>query len=301
MAYVYKAGFSDSTRNCMDELDLLRGRMRRTQDRITGCKFWRKIFWISFLLSLSLLYFFFWICFIALLSSLFTITVLEILQDGAKTRYKQDLGELSRGIDTRKYPTDQPDQHFQLITHILNSEQAVHLNPIPKKVRHPADKCMVCKHPLKPSARKLKCPRCHASAHKSHFLTWIKLNHSCPECGTRLFYEKFSGIRELHPSSPPDIKPQLQCQSAPPLPRKPVSLAHLHAADLEHLCCVCKLPMTPHKAEAWCPHCFARAHRSHLLEWVKIKGFCPNCSADLKLLDFITANPRRGLCYVTLK
>jgi hypothetical protein len=287
----------------MDELDLLRGRMRRAREIITFCKFWRKISWISLLSALALVYFFFWICIIALLLSIVLIVALYILQDEAKTRYKQDLHVLTRGIEMGKYPAEQLDQEFQLTTQILNAKAATHPRDVRKGVRKKPRKCCICKLPLEGAARKLECPRCHANAHKSHFLAWIRLNHSCPRCGTRIYYKKFVGLKELQSHSHPEINWKPECRPAPPPPSlsQPATSAPQNAPPTENVCCVCKLPITQNQEEAWCPYCFARAHRTHLLEWVKIKGSCPSCSAELKLMDFITLSPRRKLCYVTLE
>ena len=37
-----------------------------------------------------------------------------------------------------------------------------------------------------------------------------------------------------------------------------------------------------------CPHCNTLAHRSHLLEWIKIKGICPVCRKILKDIDILS-------------
>jgi len=49
-------------------------------------------------------------------------------------------------------------------------------------------------------------------------------------------------------------------------------------------CIVCNLIINPAKEELiYCPHCNSPAHRSHLIEWIKIKGFCPKCKKDIKI------------------
>lgn len=42
-------------------------------------------------------------------------------------------------------------------------------------------------------------------------------------------------------------------------------------------CIVCKLSIHTSDELLECPHCFMRAHETHLLEWLKVKGMCPNC------------------------
>lgn len=51
-------------------------------------------------------------------------------------------------------------------------------------------------------------------------------------------------------------------------------------------CAVCSYDMRPGEDLLSCPHCGARAHRSHFLEWAKIKRSCPNCHERLEQADF---------------
>ncbi len=49
-------------------------------------------------------------------------------------------------------------------------------------------------------------------------------------------------------------------------------------------CIVCNLTINPAKEELiYCPYCNSPAHRAHLIEWVKIKGACPNCKREIKM------------------
>ncbi len=52
-------------------------------------------------------------------------------------------------------------------------------------------------------------------------------------------------------------------------------------------CTVCLLPMAPGSEIAKCPHCSGIAHKDHLQEWVKIKGFCPKCKNKLTEYDLV--------------
>ncbi|MFX1297687.1 MAG: PCI domain-containing protein, partial [Promethearchaeota archaeon] len=50
-------------------------------------------------------------------------------------------------------------------------------------------------------------------------------------------------------------------------------------------CMVCNLIIYPSREEIiHCPHCYSPAHQSHLVEWVKIKGFCPKCKSKIKII-----------------
>lgn len=46
-------------------------------------------------------------------------------------------------------------------------------------------------------------------------------------------------------------------------------------------CIVCQLPINENQLVLECPVCNLKAHRDHLLEWIKIKGFCPRCGHKL--------------------
>jgi hypothetical protein len=51
-------------------------------------------------------------------------------------------------------------------------------------------------------------------------------------------------------------------------------------------CVICRYDMRPGEDVLTCPHCGARAHRSHFLEWAKIKRSCPKCHETLEQTDF---------------
>lgn len=46
-------------------------------------------------------------------------------------------------------------------------------------------------------------------------------------------------------------------------------------------CEVCNLSIYASEETLDCPECHQLAHRSHLLEWIKIKGFCPTCNVKI--------------------
>ncbi|MFX1520453.1 MAG: zinc ribbon domain-containing protein [Promethearchaeota archaeon] len=58
-----------------------------------------------------------------------------------------------------------------------------------------------------------------------------------------------------------------------------------HCGEERENCTVCLLPMTPGSEITKCPHCDGLAHKDHLQEWVKIKGFCPKCKNKLTEYD----------------
>jgi uncharacterized Zn-finger protein len=50
-------------------------------------------------------------------------------------------------------------------------------------------------------------------------------------------------------------------------------------------CPVCWNDISPEDRFAKCPYCDTLYHRDHLLEWMKVKGFCPNCQNKLSRKD----------------
>ena len=52
-------------------------------------------------------------------------------------------------------------------------------------------------------------------------------------------------------------------------------------------CIVCRLSIYATEQTIKCSICSFMAHRTHLLEWIKIKGKCPKCKANLKYPDLI--------------
>jgi len=46
-------------------------------------------------------------------------------------------------------------------------------------------------------------------------------------------------------------------------------------------CSVCQLDIVFGDDLVRCPYCGVPSHRDHLLEWIKIKGFCPTCRKEL--------------------
>lgn len=60
-----------------------------------------------------------------------------------------------------------------------------------------------------------------------------------------------------------------------------------HCGSPRPTCMVCLLPIEFADAVLVCPHCEGQAHRVHILEYLKVKGSCPNCQADLDEFELI--------------
>ncbi|MEM1659156.1 MAG: hypothetical protein QXK94_09000 [Candidatus Jordarchaeales archaeon] len=54
-------------------------------------------------------------------------------------------------------------------------------------------------------------------------------------------------------------------------------------------CVVCLCEVKPSEDILTCPFCGAIGHRSHFLEWLKVKALCPNCKKSLKERDVLKA------------
>lgn len=67
-----------------------------------------------------------------------------------------------------------------------------------------------------------------------------------------------------------------------------------HCGSPRPTCMVCLLPIEFADAVLICPHCKGQAHRVHILEYLKVKGICPNCQADLDEFELI---PKMSLDY----
>jgi hypothetical protein len=47
-------------------------------------------------------------------------------------------------------------------------------------------------------------------------------------------------------------------------------------------CRICDLHIVHGDEILQCPRCKAYAHKTHLIEWVKVKGYCPVCGVDVE-------------------
>lgn len=60
-----------------------------------------------------------------------------------------------------------------------------------------------------------------------------------------------------------------------------------HCGSTRPTCMVCHHPIEFDDSVLLCPHCQGQAHRIHILEYLKVKGSCPNCQADLDEYELI--------------
>ena len=107
--------------------------------------------------------------------------------------------------------------------------------------------------------RTLRCPHC---------LEKLEYRKDRNETSSALFYCKNCGYLELPPPSPQYTKQVFPTSS-------------YEKEEIIGICIVCNLPITEFEEQLICPFCFSLAHETHLLEWVKIKGYCPHCNAPL--------------------
>jgi hypothetical protein len=63
------------------------------------------------------------------------------------------------------------------------------------------------------------------------------------------------------------------------------SLNHLNGSQIIGICRVCNLPLYDSEETEECPSCAALMHKTHFLEWLKIKGYCPNCKTHIPLVQ----------------
>ena len=54
------------------------------------------------------------------------------------------------------------------------------------------------------------------------------------------------------------------------------------------LCAVCQAPLSPDDTIVRTPCCQSYAHKEHILNWISMKGFCPNCMQKITEVDLIS-------------
>ncbi len=116
--------------------------------------------------------------------------------------------------------------------------------------------CLVCNGSIVPLDSTLSCPQCRGRAHRIHFLEYLKVKGVCPRCKADL------DPHELIDDS---------LEETAPTP----------SSGLQHLCMVCNSAIVTTDSALQCPHCGGKAHRSHFLEYLKVKGACPHCQTQL--------------------
>ncbi len=65
----------------------------------------------------------------------------------------------------------------------------------------------------------------------------------------------------------------------------------VQSTEISGWCNICNLPIFMSEKVFRCPFCQAASHWLHLLEWVRIKGFCPTCNSILRNIDFEGKDP----------
>ncbi|MFX1476161.1 MAG: hypothetical protein ACFFCO_11880 [Promethearchaeota archaeon] len=66
---------------------------------------------------------------------------------------------------------------------------------------------------------------------------------------------------------------------------EPGSTKCLVCGEPRYRCMLCKRQIDFNEDWVKCPHCEELAHRTHLLEWIRVKGTCPNCRQPLRPRD----------------
>ncbi len=121
---------------------------------------------------------------------------------------------------------------------------------------NPRPFCIVCSAPVIEIDSILVCPNCKGRAHRIHFLEYLKIKGVCPNCHVDLDSHDLIDESRGEPSVRPQVSPR-------------------------HLCTVCHGAIGVSDLVLLCPYCQGTAHRSHILEYVKVKGQCPYCFHDL--------------------
>lgn len=126
----------------------------------------------------------------------------------------------------------------------------------------PRPVCIVCSSMITHVDSVLSCPHCNGRAHRIHFLEYIKVKGACPYCRVDLDSQDLVDPAQRSLSSTAHIAPQ-------------------------HLCMVCRGAIGISDDVLQCPKCRGKAHRIHILEYIKVKGTCPHCHAELDSRDFL--------------
>jgi transcription elongation factor Elf1 len=134
-------------------------------------------------------------------------------------------------------------------------------------------RCSVCNQDIVSGARLFKCPHCGALSHREHLAEAEELMEkgSCPKCGEKLKKIKI-------------ITPKAKCfYCGLEIPRDAEYCPHCGEARVR--CSVCLGDIASGEQFVKCPYCGILCHRDHLSEWIKVKGYCPNCRQRLKEID----------------
>jgi predicted RNA-binding Zn-ribbon protein involved in translation (DUF1610 family) len=134
-------------------------------------------------------------------------------------------------------------------------------------------RCSVCNRDIILGDQLVKCPHCGALSHKEHLAEaeGIMEKGVCPKCG-----EKLEEIKIITPKS--------KCfYCGLEIPRDAEYCPHCGESRVR--CSVCLGDIASGDQFVKCPNCGVLSHRNHMLEWIKVKGYCPNCRQKLKEID----------------
>ncbi|MDH5403309.1 MAG: HEAT repeat domain-containing protein [Candidatus Heimdallarchaeota archaeon] len=95
----------------------------------------------------------------------------------------------------------------------------------------------------------------------------------------QIFIKKTTTIQTIIDKKP---KPSIYCYSCGTLD----SVFPCTSCGEGLQCITCRLVIGKDEDTLQCQSCLLFSHKSHLLEWIKIKGSCPNCHNNLKQKDF---------------
>jgi hypothetical protein len=134
-------------------------------------------------------------------------------------------------------------------------------------------KCSVCHEDIFSEDRPVKCPHCGALSHREHLAEWIREKGSCPECGGKLKEIIMVGVASKSKCFFCGAEIPKNAEYCP------------RCGEARARCSVCNNDIVSKDLYVKCPYCGALSHREHLLEWIKVKGYCPNCRDRLKETD----------------
>ena len=67
-----------------------------------------------------------------------------------------------------------------------------------------------------------------------------------------------------------------------------------HCGTPQPICSVCQHSIKHGESILICPRCNSQAHRVHILEYLKVKGTCPNCEEDLDEYELLEPDVHSG-------
>ena len=108
------------------------------------------------------------------------------------------------------------------------------------------ENCKICFKPLIGVIS--SCPKCLNDTHYTCLLNWVMVHKSCPMCRNSIESNSIIIVDKGSSNS----------------------------------CPLCKKTFIKNEIVIRCKKCLSTYHKSEFLEWIKVKGFCPNCNQKLK-------------------